>query len=409
MGDGFRMKLNVWALEPFYGGSHKYFLEGMVRRSDHNIVPFTLPGRNWQWRMQGGAISLAMQVRAYMEAGIAGSADSDEMGSLVKGAGLRSSPDLLFVTDMLDLPVFLALAGRQIAGIPVVMYFHKNQLTYPMPPNIKRDMSYGMKNITSALAAQSLLFNSNYHREEFLTAVEELLPLMPDEVPEGVVATLAAKAKVLPVGRDLQRLDDAWEQSQSDVLAGRWGDPANGPLIVWNQHWEWGKGPEEMLAAAVELKVRGLPFRLAMAGSQYSELSSEFMWYKEILGDRIVQWGKVLGVMDYGSLLWAADVVVSTARHEFFGASVVEAIYCGCRPVLPARLSYPEIIPGEAHEQVLYEKGELLSKLECALANPQAWSEDWQRTWVARCDWATLVQRYDKEMLRCWKESGRTR
>ena len=49
---------------------------------------------------------------------------------------------------------------------------------------------------------------------------------------------------------------------------------------------------------------------------------------------------------EYAALLWAADLVVSTAIHEFFGVAVVEAIYCGCRPVLPWRLSYPELIPG---------------------------------------------------------------
>jgi len=42
-----------------------------------------------------------------------------------------------------------------------------------------------------------------------------------------------------------------------------------------------------------------------------------------------------------------ADVFVSTARHEFFGISVVEAIAAGVYPLLPRRLSYPEIISDE--------------------------------------------------------------
>ena len=39
--------------------------------------------------------------------------------------------------------------------------------------------------------------------------------------------------------------------------------------------------------------------------------------------------------------------MTSTARHEFFGIAVVEAIACGCLPWLPDRLSYPELVPQE--------------------------------------------------------------
>ncbi len=42
-------------------------------------------------------------------------------------------------------------------------------------------------------------------------------------------------------------------------------------------------------------------------------------------------------------LLWRADIQVSTARHETFGISTVEAMYTKNCCLLPDRASYPEI------------------------------------------------------------------
>jgi glycosyltransferase involved in cell wall biosynthesis len=338
--------------------------------------------------MHGGAISLAGQARVLSQ----------------ERPEAPARADVYLVSDMLDLPVFLALAGGGLAGVPAVLYFHENQLTYVLPPETQRDLGYGMKNVASALAAKRVLFNSAYHREEFLGAVEELLEAMPDQVPRGVPETLRAKSGVLPVGCDLRALDRHHDRARVDTNAGRWGNPAEGPLVLWNHRWEYDKAPEEMFAAMVALKEEGVRFRLAVAGPGQGSVSpAVFAWARERLGDRIVQWGKVPSRGEYASLLWASDVVVSTAIHEFFGVSVVEALYCGCRPVLPARLSYPEIVPREAHDRVLYGEGGLVERLREALAEPVAWSQDWQRTWVVKYDWTSIGPRYDEEMRRCWR------
>jgi glycosyltransferase involved in cell wall biosynthesis len=378
--------LDVWAVEPFFGGSHRYFLEGLAENSRHRFTVLALAGRNWKWRMHGGAVSLADQARGLARA--------------KGGPGL--APEVFLASDMLDLPVFLALAGPRLAAVPTLLYFHENQLTYALPPGSVRDLGYGMKNITSALAATSVLFNSSYHREEFLEAVGALWAAMPDEIPEWVPGELRAKSVVLPVGCDLRYLDRYHDRGRADAATGRWGDPARGPLVLWNQRWEYDKAPGEMLAAMVALRDEGVPFRLALAGANHgTDPQPEFDAAGAVLGDRVVQWGRVDSREEYASLLWASDVVVSTAVHEFFGIAVAEAIYCGCRPVLPARLSYPEIVPRDAHEQVLYGEGGFVGRLKEALARPRAWSEDWQRTWVARYDWACLRARYDEEIRRC--------
>jgi len=73
--------------------------------------------------------------------------------------------------------------------------------------------------------------------------------------------------------------------------------------------------------------------------------------------------------------------------------------------VLPRRLSYPELVPAEAHGDVLYGEGELVTALARALAAPRAWPEDRQRAWVSRFDWAHLIDRYDEEIQRCWQSA----
>jgi glycosyltransferase involved in cell wall biosynthesis len=387
--------VRVWALEPYYGGSHRQSLDGLARHSDHDFTLLTLPGRHWKWRMHGGALELAAQAEERL-------------------AGGAETPDVLFASEMLDLPVFLATLGRAgarhgargtavtpAARVPSIVYFHENQLTYPLPPGVDRDLSYGFKNLTTALAADMVLFNSAFHRREFLAAADDLVAGMPDAIPGWAVEEVAAKSSVLPLGCDLRALDAHQARGVASAAAGRWGDPDAGPLIVWNQRWEYDKAPEGLFRALEELKDRGTAFRLAVAGSGATVESEDFMRARDALAGRVVQWGRLDDSADYAALLWAADVVVSTAIHEFFGVAVLEAVYCGCRPVLPRRLSYPELIPAEAHGEVLYGEGGLVDAVARALEAPRAWSQDWQRTWVARFDWGSLKTRYDDVIRRC--------
>jgi glycosyltransferase involved in cell wall biosynthesis len=383
-----RQGLAVWALEPYFGGSHKAFLEGLAERSAHVFTLFTSPGRNWKWRMHGAALSLAEQV-------------------LRRRAETGSGPDVFFASDMLDLAVFSAAVGPVLGRVPTLLYFHENQLTYPLPKGVERDLSYGFKNVASAAVADRVVFNSEFHRREFLRATSDLLGAMPDEIPGWVTQAIEQRSTVVPVGCDLRRFDAHRAQGLSDRAAGRWGEAKDGPLLLWNQRWEYDKAPGDLFAALYALKEAGVGFRLAMAGPNQGTPTAEFLRAKEALAEHIVQWGMVDTASDYASLLWAADVVVSTAIHEFFGVAVVEAVYCGCRPVLPRRLSYPEIIPKEAHGEVLYDQGELVAALARALAEPRAWSEDWQRTWVGRFDWGALRERHDQEIARCLESAGR--
>jgi glycosyltransferase involved in cell wall biosynthesis len=377
--------LRVWALEPYFGGSHSEFLRGLQAYSSHHVDLHTLPGRHWKWRMHGGALTLARR-------------STEELST----PDPRSTPQVLFASSMLDVPAYLALAHPAAADAPLLLYFHENQLTYPLPPGVERDLGYGLRQLTGALAADAVYFNSEFHRREFLQAAQALLDDVPDEAPLWAGDAVADKARVLPLGCDLRRFD-AFGPDRT-----RWGSPEQGPLVVWNQRWEYDKAPGELFRAMYALQEQGVSFRLAVAGANQGLPSAEFVAAKSRLAGHIVQWGRVPSFAEYASLLWTADVVISTALHEFFGVAVVEAVYCGCRPVLPRRLSYPEMVPGEAHEQVLYDD-DPVPLLRRALAGEGEWSKDWQRTWVAPYDWGNMARRYDRAIWECWEQGGARR
>jgi len=299
-----------------------------------------------------------------------------------------------------------------------MLYFHENQLTYPLPPGVDRDLGYGLRQLVSAAAADAVYFNSAFHRGEFLAAAAELLAAMPDERCEWLVEDVAARSRVLPLGCDLRRFD-AYAPGTSGgggpgerdhaALGDRWGNPKRGPLILWNQRWEYDKAPGEFFRALYTLQEAGVAFRVAVAGANQGLPTAEFVEAQTRLAEHIVQWGRLDRFSDYADLLWRADIVVSTALHEFFGVAVVEALYCGCRPVLPRRLSYPELVPEEVHDRVLYDKGSLVPLLREAMTVPHAWSTDWQRTWVTPYDWGCMAQRYDQEIWSCWENGGSRR
>ncbi|MHB0981206.1 MAG: tRNA-queuosine alpha-mannosyltransferase domain-containing protein [Thermoleophilia bacterium] len=405
--------LRVWALEPYYGGSHRQFLEELRRCSRHHIVEHSLPGRAWKWRMHGAALTFAR--RSFEEL-----ATHDREVSGRETSSLGGRPQVLFVSDMLDLATYKALAHPAAAAAPALLYMHENQLTYPLPEGVERDLGYGVKNVTSALAAELVVFNSVYHRDEFLGALGRLLDEVPDAAPRWVLDEVGRRSRVLPVGCDLRRLDAQRPPGRSGGGAGsdgaaessRWGVSSRGPLILWNQRWEYDKAPGDLFRALYALKERGVGFRLALAGANHGLPTAEFVEARERLAEEVVQWGRVESAEDYASLLWAADIVVSTALHEFFGVAVVEALYCGCRPVLPHRLSYPEIVPRAAHEWALYQEGGLVSALERAVRevddshHESAGRTEWQRTWVGKYDWSAMGSRYDAVIEECW-EAGR--
>jgi glycosyltransferase involved in cell wall biosynthesis len=172
-------------------------------------------------------------------------------------------------------------------------------------------------------------------------------------------------------------------------------------LILWNQRWEYDKAPGVFFRALYALADEGLDFQVALAGKSHRQSAPEFEAARERLGTRVVHFGYA-DAAQYKALLRRADIVISTAIHEFFGIAIIEAIYCGCFPVLPHRLSYPEIIPPSYHKRCLYEDFEgLLMQLRWVLIHldqARAIATELCPV-VTRFDWVEMGLCYDAQFL----------
>ena len=352
--------MKILFLEPFYGGSHRDFADGLVEHTGHSITLETLPARFWKWRMRGSGLWFVHEVEH------------------------PEKFDLLVATDMLALTDVLALWGSR--SPPSILYFHENQLSYPLPEGEKMDYQFGFTAITSALAAEAIVFNSQFHMNSFFDALPVFIKKMPEFKPLWIPDILEKKALVrypgcrFPVsGMESDAIEDAV------------------PTIVWNHRWEYDKDPGAFFDALDAVDAMGLQFNLMLLGENFQAVPKPFIGARERFGDRIIKYGYVGSREAYYAALRSSDIVISTAKQENFGISVIEAVRHGCFPLLPRRLSYPEILPKRFHSLCLYEDFyDLVHKLSTLLRNRRYPRRVELSKAMAKYSWIHAIQGYDE-------------
>ncbi len=366
--------MHILALEPYYGGSHKAFLTGWAGHSRHQFTTLHLPPRKWKWRMRHAALTFADQVRA----------------ALANGAQW----DAAFCSDMLNLAEFRGLVPTFVRRLPTVAYFHENQLTYPFRYFGERDFHFGFTNMTTALAADAVWFNSAFHRDDFLAALTAALKRMPDHQPLDVPDRIRAKSAIHPPG--IHEFPPR-------------GPRRPGPLrILWAARWEHDKNPEAFFAALQQLRAENVDFRISVLGEQFEDSPAVFDTARETFTNHIDRWGYQPTRGDYLAALLDADVAVSTAEHEFFGISIVEAMAAGCYPLLPERLAYPEVLDVDhtsAARQFLYDGSvdDLTGRLRALalrVAEGTLWGDDAGLgiRLASRFTWSAVARQMDDAM-----------
>ncbi len=347
-------------LESYYSGSHKYFADGLIKHSKHKIDIHTLPARFWKWRMRGAALFFADQIKDL------------------------SKYDGVIVSNMLSLSDLKAIWSN--IPLPFILYFHENQILYPLSKGEKEDLHYGFTDITSAISADYIFFNSNYHRKAFLEGMKPFISRMPDKKPLWVIDSIQKKAKTLYPGCNLRKPESRKEKKTI-------------PTIIWNHRWEHDKNPEDFFSILFKLNNEDVDFRLAVLGEQYTRSPKIFNEAKVILKDKIVHFGYLENYNSYRNWLKNGDIVMSTSNQENFGISVVEAIGEGCFPLLPDRLSYKELIPEQYHNLCIYKNKEdqyiklkkLISFIDIDVLNDLILKN-------FRFSWENMIQDYDDEL-----------
>lgn len=238
----------------------------------------------------------------------------------------------MFCTDMLNLAEFKGLVRPEIAKLPTVIYFHENQFAYPSQVEQDRDLHFSITNFSSALAADSIWFNSRFNRDSMVRELNKLCKQWPDYAPRTQLANVIDRSEVIYPGVE------AAPKSRDQTI------PTQPVHLIWAARWEHDKGPKDLLGLLRQLENQQVDFRLSVIGQSFRNVPPEFGQIRDEFSERLVHWGYQADREHYWNVLASGDLFLSTAHHEFFGLAACEAISAGLFPVLPNRLAYPELL-----------------------------------------------------------------
>nr|XP_033802476.1 glycosyltransferase-like domain-containing protein 1 isoform X2 [Geotrypetes seraphini] len=428
--------MSVLIVEAFYGGSHKQLVD-LLQEEIKGCIIHTLPAKKWHWRARTAALYF--------------------MQTIPPNENYR----VLFASSVLNLAELIALRP-DLGKLKKVLYFHENQLIYPVQKCQERDFQYGYNQILSCLVADVVVFNSNFNMESFLASVSKFLKLIPDHRPKDLDKLIRPKCQVLhfPIkfpnvnrflpeckrirfqkasevggeadaylseGLHSQRKIGATEilvknsalDLESVLCTTQQGGPhkllttpeeqikskpsegtnpcqekdkqlmtyspdsslakmddQQRPLhIVWPHRWEHDKDPETFFKILLKLKENMQHFHLSVLGETFTDVPVSMDSAKRT------------------SLQWTQMCFFDTSHVTVLSLyfSRLEAVYCGCYPLCPKALVYPELFPAE----YLYSTPEqLYKKLQNFCRKPDIVRKHLYKGEMAPFSWAALRSKF---------------
>ena len=109
-----------------------------------------------------------------------------------------------------------------------------------------------------------------------------------------------------------------------------------------------------------------------------------------------MQFGYAKTFENYAKWLWKADILLVTSNQDFFGGSIMEAVYCQTIPLLPRRLTYPELFQVDENPKLFYEnESDLLEKLTTRIEHISKLEQQHYQSIATKYDWSNMIKVYD--------------
>lgn len=365
----------IYIVDPYYNASHRMWAQGIKSNSKFEVEIFSMSPNYWTWRMQGSAYTMSKRVSS---------------------SNVR--PDLIMVTDMIDLPLLKNLLPKNW-NVPYVLYMHENQLTYPLSQYTQdkyQDLSYGYMNYKSCLVADYILFNSEYHSNTFLKACQILLHKMPDNKNLETIDLIKRKSQVIPIGLNLDQIEKVVKQTGNTTVNKRI------PSLLFNHRWEYDKRPEVFINLIDSLLENKLEFKINIT-SKLSPSDAEKL--KSKYGKYLNHIGNITSYESYLKLVSQSNILPVTSIHDFFGISVLEAIHCGCYPILPSDLCYQEHFISYNEEYFYKDDTDLFKKTTEIIQLFSGINESCKSNFkLKNFDWNDIIKFYDMFFSNCFDD-----
>ncbi|XP_067155512.1 tRNA-queuosine alpha-mannosyltransferase isoform X3 [Apteryx mantelli] len=362
--------MSILLIEAFYGGSHKQLVD-LLKEEMEECVLCTLPAKKWPWKARTAAISF--------------------MQTVPPNANYR----VLFASSVLNLAELVALRP-DLGKLKKVLYFHENQLAYPVQKCQERDFQYGYNQILSCLVADVVVFNSAFNMESFLTSIGKFMKLIPDHRPKDLEEIIRPKCQVLyfPVKfPDVSRFMPEHKLARLEKLIGvkRTGDAYQREGLPPRQ--QSGALGGLMKASGVRLESGLCEGQPGLPATQPERPPSPLATPEKPGQAGASESTNPCQEGDKQHLTFNPCNILSGAGYQQRPLHVVwphrwvEAVYCGCYPLCPKALVYPEIFPAE----YLYSTPEqLFKRLQNFCKRPDIVRKHLYKGAVAGFSWAAL-------------------